>query len=43
VSQGAKARLAGEAKTMALSAPMFAGLLLETIAEDNLFGAVLDA
>ncbi len=43
ISPAAKVRLSLEARSMVLSLTNFGGLLLETIAEDNLFGAVLDA
>lgn len=42
ISDETKRCLATEGKTMHLSATMFAGLLLETVAEENLFAAILD-
>lgn len=43
ISKKAKMQFKSEAAKMHLSPTMFASLVLETIAEDDLFGAVLDS
>ena len=42
ISDASRAKIRMEGRKMNLSATMFASLLLETIAEDDLFSAVLD-